>query len=504
MVGDEVVLRLDIDILMKRYRDGLLGAQAVLLVKKVGEDILAWQEHELEERRRVIRSEVPAEAADVDEVVSDERDFGGEDLDEELPARSRPPASARAWARKSSKPPSADISAPLPPRVPRDLMTGELASADASHLEVYKKEREAPDDGELDDDARAVIRRWTFEESSTPRSRQGKEPDWKEKSGVTEPWSEKSGVAVVRGGRTRPAPRDANQWSEEEDEPALQKPSAPIPRDERDASSLRGGREAVASGPDSEAPRRLSSRDALSSSRAPASSPPPSRRPVSLASPATTATSVAMFQKNGPRLAAAGAVLGIVALMLFLVRPAFLFRSNETTSIEGPFTSEHLRLAWRFQSRWMHAAGLDEASTTKNGWQRHASVFFQGSSPSDFESELLVVTIEHGDRPTEEDLRMLGTAELSDAPFPRTCSALEDGRHGQRCESVVIVESRRFSSLEEYFTAGPRVVFVHGLVRAMPPPPGMSESNPSAARLGNTAFDALIGTIASIEPFESK
>jgi hypothetical protein len=381
-------------------------------------------------------------------------------------------------------------------------MTGELASADASHIEVYKKDREAPDDGELDDDARAVIRRWTFEESSTPRSRQGKEPDWKEKSGVTEPWSEKSGVALVRSGRARPGPRDANQWSEEDDEP--RRPSAPLLREEPGASSQHRSRDAVESGPDSEAPRRLSSRDATSSSRAPASSPTASQRPASVASPKAIATRVAMFQKNGPRLAAAGAVLAIVVLVLFLVRPGFLFRSNKTTSIEGPFTSEHLRLAWRFQGSWIHADGLDEASTTKNGWQRHASVFFQGASPSDFESELLVVTIEHGDRPTEEDLRMLGTAELSDAPFPRTCSALEDGRHGQRCESVVIVESRRYSSLEEYFIAGPHVVFVHGLVRAMPPPPGMSESNPSAARLGNAAFDALIGTIASIEPFESK
>ena len=501
MVGDEVVLRLDVDILMKRYRDGLLGAQAVILVKKVGEEILAWQEHELEERRRGIRSEAPAEADPVDELVSGERDFGGEDLDDEVPARSRPPASARAWARKSSKPP-ADISAPLPPRVPRDLMTGELGGADASHIEVYKKDREAPDDGELDDDARAVIRRWTFEEGSTPRSRQGKEPDWKEKSGVTEPWSEKSGVAFVRSGRTQPGPRDANQWSEEDDEP--RRPSAPLPREEAAASSQHRSREAVESGSDSEAPRRLSSREAISSSRAPASSATASQRPASVASPKTTATRGSMFQRNGPRLAAAGAALGIVVLVLFLVRPGFLFRSNKTTSIEGPFTSEHLRLAWRFQGSWIHADGLDEASTTKNGWQRHASVFFQGASPSDFEGELLVVTIEHGDRPTEEDLRTLGTAELSDAPFPRTCSPLEDGRHGQRCESVVIVESRRYSSLEEYFTAGPHVVFVHGLVRAMPPPPGMSESNPSAARLGNKAFDALIDTIASIEPFESK
>ena len=129
MVGDEVVLRLDVDNLMKRYRDGLLGAQAVLVVKKVGDEIVAWQEHELAERRRR-RAPAPRDQEDSDQGEAAQRDADDEDEPEiAASAGSRPPASARAWARKSSQPPAPAVLPPRPPRVPADLIASELAKA---------------------------------------------------------------------------------------------------------------------------------------------------------------------------------------------------------------------------------------------------------------------------------------------------------------------------------------------------------------------------------------
>ena len=199
-----------------------------------------------------------------------------------------------------------------------------------------------------------------------------------------------------------------------------------------------------------------------------------------------------------------GAALVVFVVLLVLVtRPSFLF-GNKMTSHDGPFASRHLRLAWRFQGTWSHPEGLDEASTTSGGWQRHTSTFFQGRSPTDFESQLTVVTIEHGEMPSQEDLRAFGTAELTDRPFPRTCVALDDGRNGQRCDSTIIMDKRSLSSLEEYFLLGPRVVFVHGLVPANQTSPGASGTTPKADRQGNPALEKLLGMIASMEPFESK
>lgn len=460
MVGDEVVLKLDVESLMKRYRDGLLGAQAVMLVRKVGDDILAWQEAELS-RKRMARGQAPRrddeDRDDADEHDEDDRedepdrdedegrddedegrnDAGGRrhhDDEEEEASGAHPvvrtsssaPPSARAWARKSDRP-------------------------SRGRAEGSKKPSDSKDDDELDDSGREVLNRWTFEEESVPSEQpRSKANDWDETSDISTVWKDKSGVATV---------------------------SKRLRREEDDIDSSRVIEDRLGPAPKSERPPSV--REVPVSSSVAPPSVRPSTRPAS-APPPPTALSPSMLAK----IAAFVVVVSVIGVGVM----KGWFSTHRDESVSGTFKSTHLHLSLRFKDAWKHVATFDTGLVDADGWDRRESFFYQGDSATDFQRTLSITTFERATPPSETDLRALAASRLVADAMLRNCVPLVDGRQGSRCESV---SPGNLPTLEEYFILGQRVVFARGVVS-----PRSVEKGATMAR----TFDALDDVLHSIAP----
>lgn len=414
MVGDEVVLKLDVEHLMKRYREGLLGAQAVLLVRKVGEDVLAWQEAELAARRAERERD---DDGDRDEEVEPARDHDERDLDDD-------------WERDERDDDERDRDDDDEREHDHDERDDEPdeqrveKQAPAAPARARASGRDGVDaDADLEEDAKAVLNRWTFEEEeshSAPKSSRANE--WDETSDISTVWRDKSGVATV-----------SKRLRREEDEAGA---------DVVDAEGAAGR------GPESRPP----------GSRPPTSSqsvPPASARPLTRPPPKADA---------GPLRAStiAGIGLGVLVVLLFVLglRRGW-FSAPKDESVAGDFASPHLHATMRFKEGWTHVRARDKSETERDGWVRRESFFFQGTSPTEFERTLTVLSLEAAKAATEADLRELGPRHLAPDAVLRHCVPLADGRVGTRCESV---SGGTYPTLEEFFVSGSRVVFLRGVV----------------------------------------
>jgi hypothetical protein len=172
----------------------------------------------------------------------------------------------------------------------------------------------------------------------------------------------------------------------------------------------------------------------------------------------------------GSRLLAkvAGALVGTMVIATLLIRPSCLF-GRSSVDVDGRFASKHLGVAISFPEPWKHERSLDD-DESKGDWERSVSIFYQGVTVDEFVTQLTIVTMEHDDRPAnEDDLRTVGASELAGTAQGRLCNTYDRyGGKAVRCVSISARMNRRYAMLEEYFLAGKRLVFARGLVEAIP------------------------------------
>ena len=237
-----------------------------------------------------------------------------------------------------------------------------------------------------------------------------------------------------------------------------------------------------------------------------AEAPPPS---VAYPVGAAAATKVGAWRGRvdwtPQRLAAAigGALVVVLVVALFVVRPAFLF-SDKGRPVTGVFKSTHLGLMMTFPDGWRHDEPLDIVAQSKDGAPKKTAVFFAGTSDVDFTSKLEVASIQRGGDPvTDEIARNVGGSEALVLVERRTCDALVRGSaRGTKCLGFFSPKGElwEYATLEAYFPLGTSIVYVRGAVKVGPQTPdeALRKASETADDVGKR-LDELDKIIASID-----
>ena len=409
-----------IDELSKKYRQGLMGARAVLAARQVSAEIIEWQEET-----------GPAEV-EAEPLKAPSNDPRSDDRIPEAPRRgstapSRPP---------SKPPPSPSVPAPAAPQA-------NLVSHDY-WAEVGKSAPPPP----LDERLLQVNKETTSKALGYDRRPSTKPPS--------------TGLSMEES---------LHGISEER-------------RKLRRLENLEENIDASLGTPSSIPPRASESmRPALSDrplSYRPPSMRPPSIKPSAYPPGGTLFQSSAHVPPPEVRtivsrrvLIGAGALLAVPILSFLLKWPNFIY-ADEAKPVAGVFTSKHLGVAWDFGGPWKHAEHLDDSAGIPEG-ERRVSVFFRGSAHNAFSSQLTVVVFD-GEQPLNaENARKLCANETMGTVQMRRCDPFNLGAiEGLRCGALGSFFGKPVAVLEYYFSMSGKAVFFRYLASmlAVVPPMG--------------------------------
>jgi hypothetical protein len=166
------------------------------------------------------------------------------------------------------------------------------------------------------------------------------------------------------------------------------------------------------------------------------------------------------------------AVLIGIAVIVVITRPSCMF-ADPGRHVTGGFVDKHLGLKLNFPELWLYGEDLDDKETDGQGYKRKISVFYQGTSATDYASKLEVITFtKEGEVPTEAIAANRGAAETLDQVRNRSCAPIVRGTvRGTRCTSISqqLGSPAPYSTVEYYFPLGPMTVFARGRVKMASP-----------------------------------
>jgi hypothetical protein len=473
IAGPGPISREHVELLVKRFREGLLGAHKVLLARRVGEEVLSWQE----------------ESSGGDEAVA-ERSLEIDDRREEgsearAAARPRPVSSAppeRSSARPPPKPDAFELGCdevPEPPPIP-----GFPRSVGASSSDRPARKSDRPDPGSdppRREPARALASERPWSEppggiSDRPRSISDRPDAFSDRPRALSdrPELDRGGESArpraLRGESKAPPPLGDDFALDDEPKkyqpgrskaPSMRPPgSAPLPEVEADDRGID--------------PERRRRSDDISDSMA----PPPASKTVPLYPIGDVVEERGFSLSNyvSPKfLVGVGGVILVLLLMLTLVfRPDFLFGDHQAR-VSGVFTSKQLGATIDFKDQWLHAEDLD-GDEKRGGWVRNVAQFYRGGE--DFHqapARLTFVVFESNTAiATDEDARTLGASETLNMAQRRKCEPFEyEGKRGTQCFAVSGQIGRAFGVVETYYADAGKVVFSRAMIE-MPGAVGFS------------------------------
>ncbi len=413
-----------IEELSKKYRQGLIGARAVLAARQIGFEILEWQE---ETGQPEAEPEPPCKA---------HVDPRSDEYVPEPPKRNPKPLSTAP-----SKPPPAP-SAPAPAAPEASLV---------SH-DVWAEVQNSAPPPPLDDLLLSV------------------DKDTKSKA-----------TGYDRRPSTRPPPTGLSM---EESIQGISEERRKLRRLENFDEEIDAG----AGTPSSIPPKVSESGRPALSERSPSTRPgsvsPPSSRPPSLQPPATLFQSPAYVPPPEVQpfvsrrlLIGAGALLAVPIVSFLTKWPKFIY-ADEAKPVTGVFNSEHLGVTWDFGGPWKHAEHLDDSAGIPEG-KRRVSVFFRGTAHNSFSSQLTVIVFEGKQPLTSEDARQLGANETMGMVQMRRCDGFKLGAlEGMRCGAMGSFFGKPVAVLEYYFSMNGKAIFFRYL--AIVPPWSAMGGDPEA------------------------
>lgn len=448
LAGEGNLLDADVEALVRRYKQGLLGAQRVLAAQRVGELMLQWQDEELNPQPLpAVEALAPPPAFDA--MLEPTPSLDG-------PKSVVPGPKVSTWARQ----PGAESHRPAP---------------------LYEGEAELGHDWSVPENAAALA-----SSSSRPPARE------------------------VSFSEIDPAARDASASLEapaRNDRPS-QLPAAlgPIPAE---LEVARGSVRPRARGSEAPPPSHVDHVAASKSSRPPPGLDPglaslsgvglmvapgsiSSRERVPLPPPVTSYPIGALAAANltpDKRIDGSGAKMwgGIgfalligIAVTIVVTKPSCMF-ADPGRPVTGPFVDKYLGLKLNFPERWLYGEDLDDKEKDAQGYTRRISVFYQGTSATDYAAKLEVITfMKDGETPSEEIAANRGAGETIDQARNRSCNPIVRGTvRGTRCVSISqqLGSPAPYSTVEYYFPLASYSVFARGRVKI---PSIMSGGGPGA------------------------
>jgi hypothetical protein len=423
-----------IEKLLKGYRQGLIGARAVLAARQVSDEILEWQrEGGLTEEPE----DVPAARA------------GKPVVEVESPRGVTPSTRPRPLSS-------------LPP--PPDSPGLRAASQRPRRMEDVSFDDEPPaDDEAVREEPRPVKERLV--ESAPPRAAES--TDWEAliaRERVRAPLDLDKNSHRKPLGASRPPPKvDTGLDVLESDEG--------VSEDRRRRARLEGSPIDAAAGTVSTRPPppdgdRQSSVRPGASERPPVDGRPPSIRPSGERTPSVRplpASAVLPPVADAPSsrrwwLLGGGALLLLGALSIATKRPRLLY-ADDARPVVGTFRSSHLGVTFDLKGEWRHAEGQDDSSSIPEG-KRVVSLFYRGTSHTDWQTLLTVVVFRGKQALDAEAARQLGANETMGTVTVRDCGPLKLGAiEGVRCGAIGNHFGRPVAVAEHYFAVSGVAVF---------------------------------------------
>lgn len=414
LAGSAPIEEAHIERLSKTYRQGLMGARAVLAARQVGFEILEWQ---------VEVGPFETESA-------------------------QPP----------SPPPSTNVSVPPPaPRAPLSDHPAPFEQPRTAETATQRSPSAAPPAVPTEDE-------WSEVAKSTPP------PAFDPKFEV-----DRETKAKPTGYERRPSTRPPTTGlSIEESIQGISDERKKLRRLE----NLEGEIDGSSSSPSSMPPKpgasvrpEKRSPSVRPPSVRPGSAPPSSKAPPSIRPPASASFQSPAYvppPEPPPRISRRMLMGGGVALALPIISfalkwPRSLY-ADEARAVTGRFDSKHLGIGWSFGGSWKHAEQLDDGSTVPKG-KRRVSVFYQGTSHDVFTSQLTVVVFAGGAALNADDARQLGANETMGTMQGRQCDTFSlPSMEGMRCSATGSFVGVSVAVLEYYFAIAGKAVFFRLMV----------------------------------------
>ena len=421
-----------VDRLIKRYRDGLMGARSVLAAQRVGQELIEWQS----ERG--------------DSGALDDRE-----VDLEAPPRGRTPSLKDRLQNLPPPPPSADPLRSDPPpgisdRPPPRPQSTKAWSSSSDHFEPPPRSQPPRSQPPRSRPPSRVPLEDAFDSEPPPRSEPAKSLSAPPKALSAPPPAGPSGMDLddapkkYAAGRSRPPSKPPSGMVLPEVEMSEEGVS-----EER---KLRARLEDI----DSIAPPPAAPPATAPALAKPLSNAPPALRPV-----VTRVDASPLAFLNGRNVTILlGLVLVAICSYLLAAKPTWLF-PDPAKQVTGTFVSTHLGIAWEFPEPWLHDQGLDDDEDVEGDWERKVSVFYHGRSANDFQSQMVVITFTRsGKTATEDDARQLGANEVVGAASMRQCEPFDlRGIKGTKCSATSARMGRPTGLLELYFPLDGKAVF---------------------------------------------
>jgi hypothetical protein len=438
LADGEAVESAHVDSLIKRYRDGLMGARSVLAAQRVGQELIEWQGDGGEAKPTP---------------PPDDREY---DFEEPPPPRGHTPSLKDRLQNLPPPPPSANPP-PYSDRPPaysdRPPPISDRPPPRSALSDRPKPWSSASDDFEPPARSQANAR------SRPPASRPPAPDDDFEsmparsqppKALSAPPAAGLSGMDLddqpkkYAAGRSRPPSRPPL---------GLQLPEVEMSEEGvSEERKIRARLEDI----DSIAPPPAAPPTPLPAPAKPLSNAPPALRPVMTR---VDEGPLAFFSGRNVTILIGLLFVGAFAYLL-AAKPTWLF-SDSAKQVTGTFVSTHLGIAWEFPEPWLHDEGLDDDESVPGGWDRAVSVFYHGRSANDFQSQMVVITFTRsGKTATEDDARQLGANETVGAASMRQCEPFDlRGIKGTKCTATSARMGRPTGLLELYFPLDGKAVF---------------------------------------------
>ena len=474
LAGDAELTEDHIEALAKRYRDGLMGARTVLAARRVGQEMLEWQDDAEDGRRARAPSLPPAqppprhkepswapppprEPSPLPRRASWSPPRSSAPPHSSPPARSltpprssppprasRPPPAVRSMTPINREPPKRATGRPLPaplddgwdePPRPKERRVDTPPGLDSVDLSSIHIDPPSPDaERNLSDDLERRAQRIFESKLPAPADSFEDAPEPEASSG-------------------RPSRRARDFGGLTYDRGASKSGAHALPSSKSGAPSVRPAADHHADDVDRASPASV--RPARAPSIRPGVSP--SRPPLVVMEP-TSPPSLGISGR------AFGAIFGAVSLLGFLlllvVRPGCIFASSGKP-VTGTFASKHLGLAWEFRSEWKYAEDLDDVEKTPDGWKRRSSVFYRGESANVFTAQMVVLSFDRDKPGTPEEAAQLGANETMGSVLYRRCDniKIQPTVTANRCFALAARPAQPLGVIEIYFLLGDHPVF---------------------------------------------
>lgn len=472
IAGRSSVSQEHIEQLIKRYRDGLVGANKVLLARRVAEEILSWQEEGGGTSGAAVSSPPPKASEPPPEPRVERREKEKRDkpriasLDDfSLPTdldslRAPPPPGAK---KISSIPPDRTSARPPPKPDPSELdgfeadFSSPAKSLLSASVPAPKRRVRSDEDGE------DLGGSWLEPDEGAGRSSRPARAISEAPIGHASARPRASVRAAPEAGESkRPVPLLESEFSLDDAPKRYQTgrskpPSVPPP-----AGSLPD----VISDERGVSPERRRRSDDISDSVA----PPPAVGPVR-GYPLGEVVSddrrfrVTDYVSAKVLIGAGGALFIALLLTTVILRPAFLFGDSHKL-VTGRVQIQNLGASIEFRDPWYHSEDLDD-DETQGKWVRHVSQFYRGGS--DFQTAGTKLTFVVFDSKkamvNDEEVRQLGTNETLNAAQRRRCEPFEyEGKKGTQCTALAGQFGRTYGVVETWYPDSGKAIFSRAMI----------------------------------------